>query len=197
MTRETAMADLLAHPNAESAVLATEIGTEVQRYVDTVTEVAAGQHESAEISLLLLAASRILAVGARLGANQDFLPREQFEPDSGPDDDFGPLLVALGQELEGLDEYADLVDPLTSTEIAPGSLAGDLIGVAEDLTRGLRHAQADRFDEALWWWQFSYLSNWGERAASTVRVLIGVLSHLRLDTDPDTLADAEFDALHP
>ncbi|PIE26395.1 MAG: DUF5063 domain-containing protein [Micrococcales bacterium] len=185
------------HPDAESAVLAAEVAVEAQKYLDTVTEVAAGEHESAEISLLLLAASRILAVGARLGASRDFLPSEQYEPDSGPDDDLGPLLVSLSQELDGLDEYADLVDPLTSPELTSGSLTGDLLSIAEDLAKGLQHARANRFDEALWWWQFSYLSNWGERAAATVRILTSVLSHLRLDADPDTLADAEFHALHP
>jgi len=41
------------------------------------------------------------------------------------------------------------------------------------------------------------LSTWGERAAASLRVLQSILAHLRLDADEDTVADAEFDALHP
>ena len=48
----------------------------------------------------------------------------------------------------------------------------------------------------MWWWQFSYLANWGERASSAVRVLQVILGHLRLDVDDETAAEAAFDALH-
>jgi hypothetical protein len=98
---------------------------------------------------------------------------------------------------EGLDEYADLVDPVTSTELATGSLSNDVTVVAAALAHGLRHHDAGRPSEALWWWQFSYLSDWGERAASALRVLQSLLGHIRLDADQETVSDAEFDALHP
>lgn len=45
--------------------------------------------------------------------------------------------------------------------------------------------------------QFSYLSTWGERAAASLRVLQSILAHLRLDTDDEVVAEAEFHALHP
>ena len=51
-------------------------------------------------------------------------------------------------------------------------------------------------DRALWWWQYSYLANWGERASAVLRVLQGVLGHLRLDVDDEVAAEAEFHALH-
>jgi hypothetical protein len=51
--------------------------------------------------------------------------------------------------------------------------------------------------EALWWWQFSYLSTWGERASSVLRTLQTLLAHLRLDVDDDVAAEAEYDALQP
>lgn len=176
--------------------IARDFATQSQRYLDTVTEIAAGEHDGANLSLLLLATTQALADGARLGAMHDVLPEEQFEPDNGPGPDFGPLLVALTRELEGLDEYADLVDPLTSAELTVGNLPGDLITVAEALSQGLQHYRNGAVAEALWWWQFSYLSDWGERAATAARVLLGVLSHVRLDADPEVIADAEFDALH-
>ena len=97
---------------------------------------------------------------------------------------------------DGLDEYADVEDPVTSAGVTSGSLSNDLAIITEALTHGLAHHAAGRTAEALWWWQFSYLSAWGERAAMAVRVLQGLLAHVRLDADDEVVADAEFDALH-
>ena len=157
---------------------------DAQMYLETITEVASGSAPESAISLSLLSLAQILMMGARLGAIQDVVPDERFEPDDGPDADAAPLRGALANVFEGLDDYADLVDPVTSTEVTTGSLSNDLF-------------QSGRHMEALWWWQFSYLSDWGERAAMALRVLHGMLAHLRLDTDEDTVAEAEFEALHP
>jgi hypothetical protein len=35
------------------------------------------------------------------------------------------------------------------------------VDVAEALAHGLSHHERGDIDEALWWWQFSYLSGWG------------------------------------
>jgi len=78
-----------------------------------------------------------------------------------------------------------------------GSLSNDLSEVASALAHGLQHLEAGRVTEALWWWQFSYLSSWGDSASRALRVLHTVLRHVRLDADEETVADAEFDALHP
>ena len=170
---------------------------DAQMYLETITEVASGSAPESAISLSLLSLAQILMMGARLGAIQDVVPDERFEPDDGPDADAAPLRGALANVFEGLDDYADLVDPVTSTEVTTGSLSNDLSLVATALDHGLRHFQSGRHMEALWWWQFSYLSDWGERAAMALRVLHGMLAHLRLDTDEDTVAEAEFEALHP
>ncbi len=138
-----------------------------------------------------------MLAGARLGAIEDVVPEERFEPDPGPDADLDPLRTNLANLLEGLDEYADVVDPVTTPELAQGSLSNDLADIALDLSHGLRHVDAGRTIEGLWWWQFSYLSSWGERAAASLRVLQSVLKHLRCDADEETVASAEFDALHP
>ncbi|MFI7586235.1 DUF5063 domain-containing protein [Spongisporangium articulatum] len=176
--------------------LADDTANEAQSYLDTVTEVAAGSSPDTAIPVLLLALSQVLLAGARLGAINDIVPSERFEPDAGPDPDVDPVRAGLANLLEGLDEYADIVDPLTSGERVHGYLSGDLADVAADLAHGLRHYRAGRVDEALWWWQFSYLSTWGARATSALRVLQSMLGHLRLDVDPDTVADAQFEALH-
>lgn len=177
--------------------IAATTATEAGRYLATVTEVAAGTAPDAALALLLLAVTDALAVGARLGAIVDVVPQERFEPDAGPDADLDPLHRGLANALDGLDTYSEVTDPLINTEVAEGSLVDDLVTVAAALTQGLAHFEAGRVDEALWWWQFSYLSSWGERAAAALRVLIDVIAHVRFDADDDVVAAAEFDALHP
>src|ERR687883_20357 len=169
---------------------------DAQAFLDAVTEVASGSAADTAIPVLLLALSQSLLAGARLGAITDVVPSERFEPDAGPDPDVDPVRASLANLFDGLDEYADVVDPLTNGEVVRGSLSDDLADVAADLAHGLRHYRAGRVDEALWWWQFSYLSTWGVRATTALRVLQSVLGHLRLDVDSETAADAEFEALH-
>jgi hypothetical protein len=173
-----------------------ETASDAQAFLDAVTEVATGSSPDIAIPVLLLALSQSLLAGARLGAITDIVPSERFEPDAGPDPDVDPVRANLANVFEGLDEYADIVDPLTNGEVVRGSLSDDLADVAADLAHGLRHYRAGRVDEALWWWQFSYLSTWGLRATTALRVLQSMLGHLRLDVDADTVADAEFEALH-
>ena len=173
-----------------------ETASDAQAFLDAVTEVATGSSPDVAIPVLLLALSQSLLAGARLGAITDVVPSERFEPDAGPDPDVDPVRASLANVFDGLDEYADIVDPLTNGEVVRGSLSDDLADVAADLAHGLRHYRAGRVDEALWWWQFSYLSTWGLRATTALRVLQSVLGHLRLDVDADTVADAEFEALH-
>jgi len=174
-----------------------EMASDAQAFLDAVTEVATGGSPDIAIPVLLLALSQSLLAGARLGAITDIVPSERYEPDAGPDPDVDPVRASLANVFEGLDEYADVVDPLTNGEVVRGSLSDDLADVAADLAHGLRHYRAGQVDEALWWWQFSYLSTWGVRSTTALRVLQSMLGHLRLDVDPDTAADAEFDALHP
>ncbi len=181
----------------ELTLLAQETGAEARSYLVAVREVASGSESESAIPVLLLAVSQILVTGARLGAITDIVPEDRFEADPGPDDDLDPLRQGLANLFEGIDEYADLVDPVTSLELTTGVVSNDLTDVAAALAHGLRHLQEGRPTEALWWWQFSYLSFWGERAASALRVLQTVLAHLRLDADEELVSDAEFDALHP
>jgi Domain of unknown function (DUF5063) len=173
-----------------------DTAADAQAFLDALTEVAAGSSPDIAIPVLLLAVSQSLVAGARLGAISDIVPSERFEPDAGPDTDVDPVRAGLANLFDGLDEYADVVDPLTNGEVVRQSLSDDLSDVAADLVHGLRHYRAGRVDEALWWWQFSYLSTWGVRATSALRVLQSMIGHLRLDVEDETAADAEFDALH-
>ncbi|HET8617236.1 MAG TPA: DUF5063 domain-containing protein [Actinomycetales bacterium] len=181
----------------ELSVLAADTATNARAYLESTTTVASGTSPDVALPVILLALSQVLLAGARLGAIADVVPSERFEPDSGPEPDVDPLRAALENVLEGIDDYGEVFDPIVPGGPVAGTLSGDLATVASDLAHGLRHFEAGRVDEALWWWQFSYLSSWGARAASALRVVQSILSHLRLDADEETVADAEFDALHP
>ncbi len=181
----------------ELILLAGESARDAQIYLGTVREVAAGAAADTAIPVLLLATSQLLLAGSRLGAIQDIVLEERFEADPGPEPDLDPLHANLANLFEGLDDYADVVDPVTTAELTRGSLSNDIVEIAAALDHGLKHYDEGRLTEALWWWQFSYLSTWGDRAASSLRVLHSVLAHLRLDADEETVSDAEFDALHP
>ena len=178
------------------SALARDTAAEARAYLVAVTDVAAGANPSTGLSVLLLAVSQVLLAGARLGAISDVVPQSRFEPDPGPEPDVDPLHAGLANVLEGIDDYGEIFDPIVPGGAVHGSLSGDLAEVASALDHGLHHFEAGRIDEALWWWQFSYLSSWGPRAASALRVVQSILGHLRLDADEEVVADAEFDALN-
>ncbi|AKU18170.1 DUF5063 domain-containing protein [Luteipulveratus mongoliensis] len=184
-------------PHSDLAQLAVDTANDARDFTGAIRDIAAGVATDAAIPLLLLVISQLQVTGARLGAIQDVLPDERFEPDPGPDKDHDALRVSLANVFEGIDDYADIVDPLTSVELGRGALSDDLAGIVAALDHGLAHFDRGRPVEAMWWWQFSYLSEWGVRAAAVLRVVLTILSHLRMDADEDTVADAEFDALHP
>ena len=182
---------------ADLRAVADSVATEARSFLTTVTEVAAGSNPEVAIPLLLLAVSDMLAAGARLGAMVDVVPLERFEPDVGPDTDLDPLRAALENVLDGIDDYAEVADPVLGDEVVTSTLSGDVVLVVGALAQGLRHHEAGQVLEGLWWWQYSYLSSWGERASAVLRVLQAILAHLRLDVDDEVAAEAEFHALHP
>lgn len=192
---DTATPTGATEPDADLLDLARAVADESRSYLTTVTEVAAGTTPEATLPLLLLAVSDVLAVGARLGATTDVVPVLRFEPDLGPDPDVDPLRAALANVFEGIDEYAEVVDPLVTPEVETSSVSGDLVAIAGALAQGLRHYQTGAVTEALWWWQFSYLSDWGERASGVLRAIQTMLAHLRLDVADDVATEAEYDAL--
>ncbi|MCB1252197.1 MAG: DUF5063 domain-containing protein [Austwickia sp.] len=182
--------------DADLALLGEETAGEAREFLAVLRGVGSGESPEQAIPLLLLAVSQILVTGARLGAITDVVPAEQFETDLGADFDVEHLRESLGSLLTGLDEYCEVVDPMTRPELGESTLSGDLAEVSAALVHGLRHYADGRISEALWWWQFSYLSDWGARATGALRALQSIMSHIRLDADEDTVAEAEFDALH-
>ena len=65
-------------------------------------------------------------------------------------------------------------------------LSNDLSSIVTDLLHGLGHYAAGRPIEALWWWQYAYLSSWGEDVLNAQVALRSMISHLRLDLETQT-----------
>lgn len=175
---------------ADLQALAGATAAEAERFLETVTQVAAGSNPDAAISLLLLAVSDITAAGARLGAVVDIVPAQRFEPDAGGEPDTGPLRLGLANALEGVDEYREVPDPLVDSVSVTATLSGDIADIALALRRGLQHHRAGDITEALWWWQFSYVASWGGEASAVLRALQSVVAHDRLDLEFDIEQEA-------
>jgi hypothetical protein len=169
-----------------------EIADQVESFVIAIREIAAADDPDFAISLLLLEVSQLLLAGGRLGAISDVVPDERFEPDAGFDPDVDGLRRSLANLLEPIDEHAALFDPYAhEPELFTSRLSDDIADVMSDLLHGLQHYRAGRATEALWWWQFSYLSNWGSTASSALGALHSVVSHVRLDTGEEEAVLAE------
>ncbi len=166
---------------------AAEIADQVESFVLSVREIATGQDPNHAISLLLLQVSQLMLAGGRLGAIQDVVPDERFEPDTGYDPDVEGIRTSLAAMLSAIDDYTEVFDPIApEPELVAGRISDDLAQIVSDLVHGIQHYRAGRSIEALWWWQFSYLSTWGSTGAAVLRALQSVVSHVRLDAEIDS-----------
>lgn len=74
-------------------------------------------------------------------------------------------------------------------EVVESQLSDDVAGIASDLELGLRHYRSGDVEEALWWWQFSYVSSWGTLAGAAMKALLSVVAHDRLDVEIESEHD--------
>lgn len=171
--------------------LAQQIADQVETFLLALQAIARGEATGGHaVSLLLLEVSQVLFAGARLGVQTDFEPAELYEPDAGPDPDLDAMRLRLAVLLEGVDAYTEVFDPYVDPpEMVSSLLSDDLTSIASALAHGLRHHRAGRVDEALWWWQFSYVSSWGNEASSALRALQSVVAHDRLDAEFESEQD--------
>jgi hypothetical protein len=170
---------------------AQQIADQVKSFLLALTAISRGEARGGQaISLLLLEVSQILLAGGRLGVHSDFSPTDEYEPDPGPDPDLDAMRLRLAVLLESVDAYTEVFDPYVDPpEMLSSLLSDDLTSIASSLAHGLRHHVAGRVDEALWWWQFSYVSSWGPEASAVLRALQSIVSHDRLDAEFESEAD--------
>lgn len=166
---------------------AQQIADQVESFLVALQAISREEEGGRAISLLLLETSQILLAGARLGAQSDFAPDQQYQPDVGPDPDLDRMRLRLARMLDSVDTYAYNFDPYVP-ELVTALLSDGLTSIASDVANGLRHFRAGNVHEALWWWQFSYVSSWGSEASAVLRALQSIVAHDRLDS--------EFDADH-
>ena len=172
----------------EAAEFAQQIADSVESFLLALRAIAREATGGQAISLLLLEISQVLLAGARLGAQRDFSPRSEYQPDVGPEADLDELRLRLAKILGNVDTYSFVFDPYVP-DVVESQLSDDLTSIASDLENGLRHYRSGDVDEALWWWQFSYVSNWGNLAGAALNALLSVVSHDRLDVDYESETD--------
>lgn len=174
---------------------AVQISDQIESFIVSVTEVAKGDDPDSAIPYLLLELSQLLLAGGRLGAHEDFVPVERYEPDIGPEGDVDEMRLKLAALLDPVDVYSEVFDPYKPrTAPVASRLSDDLADVVTDLRHGMAHYTEGRVSEALWWWQFSYLSNWGPTASAALRALQSLVAHVRLDTPLDALDGLDTDS---
>ncbi|MER8029042.1 DUF5063 domain-containing protein [Streptomyces bauhiniae] len=189
------MSDATLHAIAQNPDdFAVQIADQIESFLVAVTEVAKGDEPGSTVPFLLLEVSQLLLAGGRLGAHEDFLPDERYEPDPGPEPDADGLRENLARLLDPVDVYSEVFDPYAPrTAPVAARISDDLADVITDLGHGMVHYRAGRTAEALWWWQFSYFSNWGPTASAVLRALQSVLIHVRLNQPLEELDGLDTD----
>ena len=115
-------------------------------------------------------------------------PAPSTSPTSAPRPRSTQLRLRLADLLGNVDTYSFVFDPYLP-EVVDSQLSDDLASIASDLENGLRHYRIGNVAEALWWWQFSYVSNWGNLAGAALNALLSVVAHDRLDADIESEKD--------
>ena len=185
MTEMTGYAQL----DGETEDFAQQIADQVESFLLALKAIARENDGGRAISLLGLVICLVVLGGARVGAQRDFTPRAEYQPDVGPDPDLDAMRLRLARMLDNVDTYSFEFDPYDPERVT-SQLSDDLTSIATDLANGLRHYRAGNVDEALWWWQFSYVASWGNAASAALRALQSVVTHDRLDSEVDEDAEA-------
>ena len=171
----------LAQPGEGWDALADRIARNVQDFLDGVEALARGEGGEETVPLLLLEISQIQLAGAQLGATRDVILPDNSEPEVGADPDLDELRTGLAKRFAPYDDYLEIFDPYADNQATQFRLSDDVAAVAADLVHGLKHYQAGRPLEALWWWQYSYFNHWGTHGGAALRALHAVVAHARLD----------------
>ncbi len=173
----------LAEAAEEWRPLADRVAQQARDFLAGLAAVARGETAEETVPLLLLETAQMMLAGAQLGASKDVILPGNWEPDVGadPDVDLDVLRTGLAGVLVGFDEYAEIFDPYGDTQATSFRISDDLAAVAADLVHGLKHHEAGRIAEALWWWQYAYVNHWGTHGGAAMRALHSIVAHARLD----------------
>jgi hypothetical protein len=174
------MTETTLDPQTEE--FAQQIADQVESFLIALQAIAREADGGRAISLLLLEISQVLLAGARLGAQRDFNPEGEYQPDVGPEPDLDGMRMRLAAMLDSVDTYSFVFDPYVP-EMVESQLSDDLTSIATDLENGLRHYRLGNIEEALWWWQFSYVASWGNLAGAALNALLSIVAHDRLDAE--------------
>ena len=174
------MTETTLDPQTEE--FAQQIADQVESFLIALQAIAREADGGRAISLLLLEISQVLLAGARLGAQRDFNPDGEYQPDVGPEPDLDEMRLRLASMLDSVDTYSFVFDPYVP-DVVESQLSDDLTSIATDLENGLRHYRLGNIGEALWWWQFSYVASWGNLAGAALNALLSVVAHDRLDAE--------------
>ena len=167
---------------------AQQIADAVESFLLALQVMSREESPGTVVPLLLVEVSQALFAGARLGAQRDFPTTMEYQPDVGPDPDLDVMRLRLARLLDSVDTYTYNFDPY-APDIVEALLSDDLTSIATDLANGLRHFRSGNVAEALWWWQYSYVANWGNSASAALRALQSIVAHDRLDTEFESESD--------
>ncbi len=167
--------------------LADGVADQVLGFLLGVRAVARGDDPDISLAILLIEGAQLSLAGARLGALDDLVLEEPFEPEPGPDPDLDRIRSGLADLLGEVDAFVEVVDPFDPERGATGfTISAELTAVTADLLHGWRHYEAGDVLEAMWWWQYSYLASWGSVLGAVNRSLHSLVAHTRLDlAQPD------------
>lgn len=183
-TESSALSDDVSSSDIED--LGQSVADQAKSFLIAVRAMASTNEPGKTIPLLLLEVSQLLLAGARLAAQVDFVPEDKYETDVGPDPDLDAIRGSLAGILTGFDEYTEVFDPyFQPAELVTSRISDDIASIATSIAHGLKHHDAGRVEEALWWWQFSYVASWGGEASAALRALQSIISHDRLDAEPE------------
>ncbi len=192
--RVESVEDLGMPLDSDTEDFAQQIADQVGSFLLALREISRDEQPGSAVPLLLLEVSQLLLAGARLGALRDFEPPTEYQPDVGPESDLDEMRLRFATLFDAVDTYSFVFDPY-APEVVDSQLSDDLTSIATDLETGLRHYRSGDVAEALWWWQFSYVSSWGNLAGALLNALLSIVSHDRLDVeialDDDDVAAAD------
>src|SRR5689334_16243234 len=111
---------------------AQQIADAAEAFLRGLEAVSKEEDAGTAVPLMLLEVSQLLLAGARLGAQQDFQPESEYQPDVGPDPDLDAMRLRLADKLGELDTYAHNIEPY-DPDTVPAQIPDDPTLIATDI----------------------------------------------------------------